>query len=395
MLWSPSRVAAMQNPRMRPFDVLLCFLTAAASLQMSAVAPRTAAECSLHRIARVTCMAKGDGKKSRPPKPPTPPPAAPAAPDRVGRVSSDSLLSVRKQIAIAKSFKKQATRGAAKPPVRTSFRRKSKEEAGRNASKAAVDEDVEVDMRSPHLFVDGYNVIGAWPRLKKPFEKGDLLQARELLLADVADYAISQFEVVVVFDANGAADRIEGKDRFDTYGGGLVTVVFAHDSADAYIERETKVLRAEGRQVQVATSDNGIATATATHGATVMSSRRFVAELKAARKSAAIVVDEFNRRQDRLAGVSRPLWDALPSDLQQQWDASIQADVVNNRLSKAQLAAKAAHEELLRSGALDRGAAARRRQLEQERAQARRGRRPQASRSLDDAAKPMSPFDSL
>jgi predicted RNA-binding protein with PIN domain len=34
-----------------------------------------------------------------------------------------------------------------------------------------------------------------------------------------------------------------------------VRVVYAHDSADAYIERETKAQRAEGRPVRVATSE--------------------------------------------------------------------------------------------------------------------------------------------
>ena len=34
------------------------------------------------------------------------------------------------------------------------------------------------------MFVDGYNVINAWPRLKKPFEKGELHVARTLLLDD-------------------------------------------------------------------------------------------------------------------------------------------------------------------------------------------------------------------
>jgi hypothetical protein len=154
--------------------------------------------------------------------------------------------------------------------------------------------------------------------------------------------------------------------------------------------------------VRVATSDNGIATACAMYGASVVSSQFMVTELKASRNAAAAIIDEFNRRQVRAAGLSRPLWDALPSDLQEQWDASIQADV-DKRLTKAQIAAKAAHEELLKSGALDRGAAARRKQLERQRLRRRPGAEEagtgategDAARGTMDDEKPSSLFDVL
>ena len=93
-----------------------------------------------------------------------------------------------------------------------------------------------------------------------------------MLLEDVANHAIGRFDVTVVFDANGATGRIGGLDRMDEYGGGLVEIVYAHDSADAYIERETKRLRAEQKPVRVATSDQGIATACSNYGAVVVSS---------------------------------------------------------------------------------------------------------------------------
>ena len=152
----------------------------------------------------------------------------------------------------------------------------------------------------------------------------------------------------------------------------------------------------------MATSDNGIATACAMYGASVVSSQFMVTELKASRNAAAAIIDEFNRRQVRAAGLSRPLWDALPSDLQEQWDASIQADV-DKRLTKAQIAAKAAHEELLKSGALDRGAAARRKQLERQRLRRRPGAEGagteaaegDAARGTMDDEKPSSLFDVL
>ena len=291
---------------------LVCCV-ATAALCIAGASPRLHATAACVRChAPPVCMAKGDGKKSRPPKAPAPPPGPPMAPPEVaprsGRITqggavsgSGNVLSVRQQIAIVRSFKKMAAAGPASPARRTSFRKIAKEGGERNTTKA-VDEDVEVDLRDPLLFIDGYNVINMWPRLKKRFQKGELLEAREMLLADVADFTISRFESVVVFDANGAADRVEGKDREETYASGLVRVVYAHDSADAYIERETKTQRAEGRPVRVATSDNGIATACAMYGATVVSSQFMVTELKASRNAAAAILDEFNRRQVRAQG---------------------------------------------------------------------------------------------
>lgn len=307
----------------------------------------------------------------------------------------------RPQIALVKSFKRQAAAGPQKAPVRTSFRRKPKAESSVNRT-AAVEEPINLDMRRPQLLVDGYNVINAWPRLKKRFAKGELDAAREMLLQDLADFAIGRYDAQVVFDANGAADRVDGYDRQQEYAGGLLSVVFAHDSADAYIERTARELRADGRQVHVATSDGAIATAVGVHGASVLSSRALVADLKASRKASAAVVEEFNRRQQQMAGASRPLWDALPSDMQAQWDASIN-EVTNRHLTKGQLAAKAQREDMLKAGELERGAAAaRRKRLAAER-EARRARpaadvTPQAGPQVDpeqehDQARPKSPFD--
>ena len=38
------------------------------------------------------------------------------------------------------------------------------------------------------LIVDGYNVVGAWPKLKKFFVAGELDQAREKLMSDLGEY---------------------------------------------------------------------------------------------------------------------------------------------------------------------------------------------------------------
>ena len=51
------------------------------------------------------------------------------------------------------------------------------------------------------LVVDGYNIINAWPRLKKVSDD-DLELAREMLVAIIHEYSnIKEYESLVVFDA--------------------------------------------------------------------------------------------------------------------------------------------------------------------------------------------------
>ena len=292
-------------------------------------------------------MAKGDGKQRRPkqrPAPP-PPPSPPPSPPQPSRINQEnSLLNARRQIALVRAYKQRAAAGPPRPTVRTSFRKKRDPNAVNRTSGNGPEVELDLDVGvPPQLLVDGYNVIGAWPRLKKRFERGELAEAREMLLEDVASLAAGRYDVVVVFDASGSADRVEGKDRIDEYAGGLVRVAYAHDSADAYIEREARRMRGEKLQVQVATSDMAIGTAVTLHGASVTSSQRFVAQLKASRNTAAAVLDDFNKRQSRLAGRgTSAVWDAidprLRKSLEEEWAAQSRA---RNSAAQARLPKRA------------------------------------------------------
>jgi predicted RNA-binding protein with PIN domain len=281
-----------------------------------AAAPYPALYAPLHAASRAAAPrappllmgGKGDGKQRRPkasaddaPPPPPPPPAAAAARVSGGGGAASHTVSVRKQIAFVKAYDAAARSGPAKPAVRTSFRKKEKN----NTRTGRGDEEkVDVgglDLSMPTLLIDGYNVVNAWPRLKKRFVKGELAIARQMLLEEVASFAIRRFNATVVFDANGAEGNF-GKDRFDEYAGGLVGVVYAAESADAYIEGATREMRAAGLPVWAATSDSGITTACNVHGATVVTSKWLVTELKASRNAAAAVLADFNQRQDRAAG---------------------------------------------------------------------------------------------
>lgn len=136
---------------------------------------------------------------------PVPPPAGPipSAAPRINRESTS--LSVREQIKLARlSVEKTAPNRE-----RQRFRQKKSNETFRSGGK---DRDGEAELPDgkydkelqPVIFIDAYNVIGAWPRLRKHRDRNDLEHARHLLLHDVAEYShVRGWKCVVVFDANG------------------------------------------------------------------------------------------------------------------------------------------------------------------------------------------------
>ena len=74
-------------------------------------------------------------------------------------------------------------------------------------------------MKKDLLFVDGYNMIGAWPHLVKLQRRNELSRARDLLLNDLSEYAkYENIEVRVIFDAM-FVPGIEKKYHYD----GLMT----------------------------------------------------------------------------------------------------------------------------------------------------------------------------
>ncbi|RWZ52140.1 NYN domain-containing protein [Halobacillus fulvus] len=101
------------------------------------------------------------------------------------------------------------------------------------------------------LIVDGYNMIGAWPELKRLKEK-DLGQARDLLIDMMAEYqSYTGDRIIVVFDAyhvRGIARKHEDH---------KVEVIFTkeNETADERIEKLAGELNDVRTQVYVATSD--------------------------------------------------------------------------------------------------------------------------------------------
>ncbi|MGY3765698.1 NYN domain-containing protein [Vagococcus vulneris] len=107
-------------------------------------------------------------------------------------------------------------------------------------------------MKRQVLFVDGYNMIGAWPELQKLKKQDRLEDARDLLLFTLSNYAKYQgIDIIVVFDAQ----LVPGiQQSYDKYG---LTVIFTKEdeTADTYIEREAGLKINPLTHVRVATSD--------------------------------------------------------------------------------------------------------------------------------------------
>ena len=101
------------------------------------------------------------------------------------------------------------------------------------------------------LVVDGYNIIGAWPDLRKLRDQ-DLAAARDRLIEMMAEYqGFSGHDVIIVFDAY----YVQGTEK--KYKNSKVDVIFTkeNETADECIERLASKLIKINTRVYVATSD--------------------------------------------------------------------------------------------------------------------------------------------
>ncbi|MGB9840613.1 NYN domain-containing protein [Thermovenabulum sp.] len=105
------------------------------------------------------------------------------------------------------------------------------------------------------LFVDGYNIINAWPNLQSAKEI-DLETARQKLVDIMSEYsALTGVKVKVVFDAH----MVEGGRRIiENINGVEVVYTKERETADNYIEKMVESYGKEAGKdyrVRVATSD--------------------------------------------------------------------------------------------------------------------------------------------
>jgi hypothetical protein len=108
-----------------------------------------------------------------------------------------------------------------------------------------------VEKHEEYLFIDGYNIINAWPELIEA-KSVSLETARDKLVDILSDYAAQTgTKIIVVFDAH----HVEGGCGARYFING-VEVVFTREgeTADAYIERTVDSMGKKDK-IRVATSD--------------------------------------------------------------------------------------------------------------------------------------------
>lgn len=103
------------------------------------------------------------------------------------------------------------------------------------------------------VIVDGYNVIHAWPQLKRLLTEASLEAARDKLIERLSVFGmVVGADVTVVFDAHHSAARNNSQETVEG-----VTVLFTRKghSADHAIERMAYDASQAGDVITVATSD--------------------------------------------------------------------------------------------------------------------------------------------
>src|SRR5690625_1382206 len=132
-------------------------------------------------------------------------------------------------------------------------------------------------MKKELLFVDGYNMIGAWPHLAKLQRQDNMEAARDALLHDLSEYSkYEDIEIRVVFDAQFVPGIQKNYERYN------LTVIFTKEdeTADSYIERSVGEENLFLTNVTVATSDLAEQWLVFQRGASRKSARDLYKELK-------------------------------------------------------------------------------------------------------------------
>jgi predicted RNA-binding protein with PIN domain len=143
------------------------------------------------------------------------------------------------------------------------------------------------------LIVDGYNIIGAWPELRK-LKEHDLAAARDLLISKMAEYqGFTGYKVIIVFDAH-LVQGIEKK-----YINHQVDVIFTreHETADERIEKLAKNLINIRTKVYVATSDYTEQWAIFGQGALRKSARELLIEMESIEKDISKKIKKIHEKK--------------------------------------------------------------------------------------------------
>lgn len=145
------------------------------------------------------------------------------------------------------------------------------------------------------LVVDGYNIIGAWPELRR-LKAFNLAAARDRLIEILSEYAVyADQRVVLVFDAH----QVPGKGERDVSKHCSVIFTDAEETADECIERLVGKLRNPyRRRLFVATSDYTEQRITFGRGALRISARELMRFVEDSQKAVSKQVKE--RQSERI-----------------------------------------------------------------------------------------------
>jgi predicted RNA-binding protein with PIN domain len=132
------------------------------------------------------------------------------------------------------------------------------------------------------LFVDGYNIIGAWPELSQVRDEAGLEFARHKLTEVLVNYAADRvLEVRLVFDAYGQRSPVRVEQ--------VTPHVSIHytdfgQTADTYIEAWCARLRRHPQRMIVATSDRAQQLTVTGYGAEWMSAQQLSLDVSSHRQ---------------------------------------------------------------------------------------------------------------
>ncbi|MER2063886.1 MAG: NYN domain-containing protein [Alkalibacterium sp.] len=140
-------------------------------------------------------------------------------------------------------------------------------------------------MKKELLYVDGYNMIGAWPELVKLKRQDKMADARDRLLHELSNYAKYEgVEIRIVFDAQLVPGIAQRYDKYE------VAVIFTSEgeTADSFIEKAVGEENLLVTHVQVATSDLAEQWLIFQRGATRKSANELFKDVKRAKKNIAL-----------------------------------------------------------------------------------------------------------
>ena len=163
------------------------------------------------------------------------------------------------------------------------------------------------------LFVDGYNIIGAWPQLVQLRDSESLESARHHLVEVLTNYSAYQdFQTQIVFDAY-SQKRASAEEHITKH----VSIHYTDfgQTADTCIEKWCAQLRYQIRfsdqRLIVATSDRAQKLTVTGYGAEWMSAQRLALEVNSTARQ-----ERKNHRSKGFQSKSKRLSNALKPDVQ-------------------------------------------------------------------------------